>query len=81
MTTLDLQTQYLALQNAAKDCVDGHKFNKIEDLLKHLKGHFSSGRDFKTYHQELAKIALLPDENVSQYGARVQHLVRGARAA
>ena len=129
MTTLDLQTQYLALQNAladlphfdgrkpslrtfvydvenakgllpkeseeelfvrgviaklkgaAKDCVDGHKFNKIEDLLRHLKGHFSSGRDFKTYHQELAKIAMLPDENVSEYGARVQHLVRGARAA
>ena len=68
------------LKGAAKDCVDGCSFKKVDDLIKHLKSHFSRGRDFKSYHQELAKLVMLPDETVREYGARVQYLERGAKA-
>lgn len=69
------------LMGPTKDCVDGCSFDRIEDLIKHLRGQFSGCHYFKTYHHELIKIAMLPNESVSEYGSRVQYLVRGARAA
>lgn len=69
------------LKAAAKECIDGYKFERIEDLIEHLKTQFSSCRNFKSYHRELARVAMLPNETVSEYGARVQNLVRGAKAA
>ncbi|XP_043468231.1 uncharacterized protein LOC122502311 [Leptopilina heterotoma] len=33
------------------------------------------------YHQELSRVAMLPDESVMQYGMRVLNIVRGAKAA
>ena len=69
------------LSGAANDSVDGFTFDDVKNLTKHLKKHFSNGRDFKSYHQDLSRAAMLPDESHSQYAARIQNLVRGAKAA
>ena len=69
------------LRGATKNSVDGFNFYDVKNLTKHLKKHFSNGHDFKSYHQELIRVAMLPDESISQYAARVQNLVRGAKAA
>lgn len=66
------------LSVVTKESDDGYTCNDTKGLLKHSKKHFSNGRDFKYYYQELGRVAMLLDKTISQYAAPFEYRISHA---
>lgn len=77
-----IQNVLTRLRDKARVSVENKNFTSIADLVSHLKAEFSPvARSFESYFSELGRAKMERNETVSEFGSRLQHIVRQTKVA
>ncbi|XP_051161523.1 uncharacterized protein LOC127281712 [Leptopilina boulardi] len=69
------------LKGAARECVRDRRFQRLDELVSHLKKRFASFKKYQWYLDGIMSIRFKQTETVSDYNDRLQGLLSGARHA
>ncbi|CAK9805927.1 hypothetical protein ANTPLA_LOCUS4711 [Anthophora plagiata] len=65
------------LRGEARDSICDLEFPTINDLIRHLKRRFSSGKTYEYYQQEISNIRMKRNESVYAFYDRLRILING----
>ncbi|CAK9799211.1 hypothetical protein ANTPLA_LOCUS1935 [Anthophora plagiata] len=65
------------LRGEARDSICDLQFRTINDLVRHLKRRFSSGKTYEYYQQEISNIRMKRNESVYAFYDRLRILING----
>ncbi|CAK9796339.1 hypothetical protein ANTQUA_LOCUS764 [Anthophora quadrimaculata] len=65
------------LRGEARDSICDLQFPSINDLIRHLKRRFSSGKTYEYYQQEISSIRMKRNESVYAFYDRLRILING----
>ena len=69
------------LKGVARESVRDKRFNRVNDLMAHLKKRFAPSKKYQWYFESIVNLRMKQTETVSDYYDRVQGLLSGAKHA
>ena len=69
------------LKGVARESVRDKRFNRVNDLMAHLKKHFAPSKKYQWYFESIVNLRMKQTETVSDYYDRLQGLLSGAKHA
>lgn len=69
------------LKGPARESVRDKTFDRLDDLITHLKKRFASTKKYQWYFESIINLRMKQTETVSDYNDRLQGLISGAKHA